>query len=207
MLATLKERLDARHSALLVIDMQNDFCAEGGYVEKVIGRNAQACRAIAGDVAGLVADARAAKVPVVWVVADYSVDKVTPSMRIKAMERGSDAVCCAPGSWGAAFHGVAPAAGESVITKHCYSGFMGTPLDAHLRGLGTQTLVFAGVQTNVCVESTLRDGASLGFHIVVAKDCVASHMQPAHEATLQMVSFLFGDVLARRDIAAHWRVP
>jgi len=204
MLATLKERLEARHTALLVIDMQNDFCAEGGYVEKVIGRNAAACRAIAGDVAALVADARAARVPVVWVVADYSIDKVTPGMRIKALERGSAAVCCAPGSWGAAFHGAAPAAGETVITKHCYSGFMGTPLDAHWRALGTRTLVFAGVQTNVCVESTLRDGASLGFYIVVARDCVASHMQPAHEGTLQTVSFLFGDVLGRRDIAAHW---
>jgi ureidoacrylate peracid hydrolase len=204
MLATLKERLEARHSALLVIDMQNDFCAEGGYVEKVIGRNAAACRAIAADVAALVADARAAKVPVVWVVADYSFDKVTAGMRVKALERGTEAVCCAPGSWGAAFLGAAPTAGETVITKHCYSGFMGTPLDAHLRGLGARTLVFAGVQTNVCVESTLRDGASLGFHIVVARDCVASHMQPAHEGTLQAVSFLFGDVLGRRDIAAHW---
>jgi ureidoacrylate peracid hydrolase len=121
------------------------------------------------------------------------------------VERGADKLFCAAGTWGAEFYDVAPAPGETIIDKHCYSAFMGTRLDAHLRALGIQTLVFTGVQTNVCVESTLRDGQSLGFHVVVAADCVASHTQAAHDITLQTVGFLFGDVVPRRDISSHWR--
>ncbi|HXP29981.1 MAG TPA: isochorismatase family cysteine hydrolase [Stellaceae bacterium] len=204
LLVDVRARLDPRHTALLVIDMQNDFCAEGGYVESVLKRDAAACRAVAAPIMELVAAARRAQVPVIWVVADYSLDKIPAGMRIKAAERGVPPAC-GSGGWGAAFYELTPAPGETTIEKNCYSGFIGTRLAAHLRGLGIRTLVFAGVQTNVCVESTLRDGASLGFHVVLAADCVASHMQSMHEATLQLVAMLFGDVLPRRKIAEHWR--
>jgi ureidoacrylate peracid hydrolase len=118
--------------------------------------------------------------------------------------QGNGHICCAPGTWGAEFHGVAPAPGEAVIDKHCYSAFIGTDLDERLRTRGARTLVFAGVQTNVCVETSLRDAYSLGFHVVAAADCVASHTAELHEATLKNVRFLFGDVLSGREIAALW---
>ncbi len=60
------------------------------------------------------------------------------------------------------------------------------------------------MQTNVCVETSLRDAYSLGFHVVAAADCVASHTAELHEATLKNVRFLFGDVLSGREIAALW---
>jgi ureidoacrylate peracid hydrolase len=61
-----------------------------------------------------------------------------------------------------------------------------------------------GVQTNVCVESTLREGHSRGYYIVVARDCVASHMPAQHQATLDNVAFLLGDVAESAAIAARW---
>jgi ureidoacrylate peracid hydrolase len=64
--------------------------------------------------------------------------------------------------------------------------------------------VLAGVQTNVCIESTLRDAASLGFNVVVASDCVASHTRELHEATLKNATFLFGDVVPAERIAKAW---
>ncbi len=66
------------------------------------------------------------------------------------------------------------------------------------------TLVFAGVQTNVCVETSLRDAYSLGFNVAVAADCVASHTAELHEATLKNARFLLGDVLSGREIASFW---
>jgi len=73
-----------------------------------------------------------------------------------------------------------------------------------LRDRGVRTLVFAGVQTNVCVETSLRDAVCRGFYAVLAADCVASHTPLLHEATLKNVQFLFGDVLDRNAIATAW---
>jgi ureidoacrylate peracid hydrolase len=101
-------------------------------------------------------------------------------------------------------YGVRVAAGETVIEKSSYSAFAGTGIEEQLRCRGVRTLVFAGVQTNVCVETSLRDAVCRGFYAVLASDCVASHTQPLHEATLKNVQFLFGDVLDRAAIAAAW---
>ena len=203
LLTTAKARLAPSHTALLVIDMQNDFCAREGYVETVVGRDAAACRAVVAPIMALVADARAAGVPVYWIRANYAPEGLPAGMRVKFAERG--AVCCAPDSWGAAFYEVAPLPGEPIVEKRCYSAFRGTDLDARLRTVGVRTVVLAGVQTNICIESTLRDASSLGFYVAVAKDCVASHSAALHEATLQNAQFVFGDVLSRQEIAALWR--
>ena len=203
-LKSLAERLSPRHSALLVIDMQNDFCAEGGFVEAALGKDAAACRAVVAPIMALVEHARKARVPVVWVRADYSPGKVPPHMAIKAHERGTTAPFCHADTWGSAFFGVTPAGDEAVVDKHCYSAFIGTELDARLHAMGVRTTVLAGVQTNVCIESTLRDAASLGFNVVVASDCVASHTRELHEATLKNAMFLFGDVVPAERIVKAW---
>jgi ureidoacrylate peracid hydrolase len=203
-LRTVAERLAPAHTALLIVDMQNDFCAEGGYIESVVGKNAAACRAVAAPLMALVNAARAGGVPVFWVRADYRPEKLPASMAARFAVQGKGRICCEPGTWGADFHGVAPAPGEAVIDKHCYSAFIGTDLAARLSGRGVRTLVFAGVQTNVCVETSLRDAYSLGFNVVAAADCMASHTVELHEATLKNVRFLFGDVLSGREIAALW---
>lgn len=203
-LTTLAERLAPRHAALLVIDMQNDFCAPGGFVEAVLGKDAAACRAVVEPIMALVERARAARVPVLWVRADYSLDTVPPHIAVKAHERGTATPFCHGGSWGAAFFGVAPGEGEPVVDKHCYSAFIGTDLERRLRAMGVLTTVLTGVQTNVCIESTLRDAASLGFNVVVASDCVASHTRELHDATLRNAAFLFGDVVPAAQIAAIW---
>lgn len=204
-LVGLAARLSAGRPALLVVDMQNDFCAPEGYVAQVLGRDTSPCRAIVPAVAALIADARANGVPVVWLRAAYDDASVPAPMLGKKREAGITAVSCAEGSAGADWFGVAPDGGEAIFTKHCYSGFADPALDAHLRAHGITTLVIVGVQTNVCVESTLRDAHSLGYYVVVAEDGVASHMAAQHEATLANVRFLFGDVAPSAAIVEHWR--
>ena len=113
-------------------------------------------------------------------------------------------MCCAPGTWGADWYEVQPAAGEPVVTKHCYSGFTGTDLDAQLKERGIRALVFSGVQTHVCVESTLRDAHSRGYFCTVAEDCVASHTPAAHQQTLANVRLLFGEVASAAEITKAW---
>jgi len=205
LLNTVEARLSPAHTALIVVDMQNDFCAAGGYIETVVGKDAAACRAVARPIIELVGAARRASVPVYWIRANYALDGLPAGMRVKFGGRGNGAVCCAPGTWGAEPFEVAPLPGEAIVEKRCYSAFRGTDLDTRLRTAAVRTVVLAGVQTNICIDSTMRDGSSLGFHVVVAADCVASHTPDLHEATLKNAAFVFGDVLSRREIAALWQ--
>jgi len=205
LLDTVEKRLDPAHTAVMVIDMQNDFCAEQGYVERVVGKDVSACRAVVPAIMDLVAAARERRIPVLWIKANYDPDRLPEGMLTKQREKSAE-VCCGTGSWGHDFYGVAAADGEPVIEKSCYSAFVGTDVEKQLRQRGIRTLVFAGVQTNVCVDSSLREAVCRGFYAVLASDCVASHTPPLHEATLNNVRFLFGDVIDRAAIKGAWAV-
>jgi len=202
---TLEERLRPASTALLVIDMQNDFCAPGGYVDTVMGKNIATAAAIVHPIHTLVEAARAAGVSIVWLRADYSRHLIPPSMRVKLQARGITQDCCVTGSWGADWFGVAPLPGEPVFTKHTYSGFHETGLHAALQARGISTLVFAGVQTHICVETTLRAAHTLGYYCVIAEDAVASHSPAEHNATLANVRFLFGDVSPGTTLCQAWK--
>lgn len=202
-LVTLDRIVAPRHTAVLVVDMQNDFCAPGGYIERVMKKDAAACRDVAQPIDRLLTLARNANVPVFWLRANYAHELLPESMYAKLVRQGITDVCCARGTWGADWFGVEPMTGEPVIEKHCYSGFMRTNLHRLLEDRGIGTLVFCGVQTHVCVESTLRDAHSLGYYCVVASDCVASHTPALHEATLANARFL-GDVTTVAELRSLW---
>lgn len=192
-------------TALLVIDMQNDFCAPGGYIDAVMKKDVSAAKGICSTLQRLIESARDASVPVIWIGADYSPQHIPAEMQRKLAQRGITQVCCEPGSWGAQWFGVEPAPNETVIIKHNYCGFSGTDLHSQLQQLGIRTLVATGVQTQVCVESTVREGHALGYHCIVPRDAVASHTPPLHEASLTNIQFLFGETCQADDLIAAWK--
>jgi ureidoacrylate peracid hydrolase len=203
-LTTLERIAAPDHTALLVVDMQNDFCAPGGYIERVMKKDASACRDVVQPINELLVLARAAQIPVLWLRANYAHESLPESMHAKLVRLGITDVCCASGTWGADWFGVRPASSEPVIEKHCYSGFMNTSLHRLLQERSVKTLVFCGVQTHVCVESTLRDAHSLGYYCVVRAECVGSHTPTLHEATLANARFL-GDVTTVAELRSLWR--
>lgn len=186
--------------ALLVIDMQNDFCHAEGYVEQVVGKDASPCRAIVPDVNALVALAREASVPVIWVAATYDPDAIPATMRDRQL-RLSPEVCCAAGSWGAEFFGLTPVEGDTVLWKHTYSAFLDTSLEDRLRDAGVTDLLVAGVQTNVCIDHTVRDAFARGFRCTLVRDCLASHSPALHDASLQTLGLLYADIVALSDLS------
>lgn len=201
----LDTQVDPAHTALLVIDVQNDFCADGGYIDKLLGRDMSQCQAVVKPISRLLRQAREAGVLVLWVRANYAPENLPAPVLAKQAATGTDMVCCAPGTWGAELYGdLAPADGETVIEKHRYSAFSGTSLDNLLRTRGISTLVLTGVQTNVCIDSTLRDGFSRGYYIVVPEDCVGSHTPELHRATLTNVRMLFGAVTDTDELTGRW---
>ena len=204
LLTGLREFVDPAHTALLVIDMQNDFCHADGYASVQLQKDLSPCRATVGPIVRTVEAARGAGVPVLWVRANYDDAYLAAPMRARNKLMGATAACCAEGSWGAEFFEVEPAADEPVITKHRFNAFFETGLHERLQGMGVRSLVLTGVQTNVCIDSTLREAFSLGYFLTIPEDGVASHTPPLHEATLANFRFLFGELTTSAELAEIW---
>jgi ureidoacrylate peracid hydrolase len=202
--STLEEQARPDRAALLIIDMQNDFCAEGGFLHKERGYNVEFANAVADNIAAAVSCARIAGMPVVWVRSIYNFKYLTGPHIVKRRSEG----CCMERSWGADFFRLKPEPDDLIIDKHHYSAFRDTALDTALRRRDTSTLIMTGVATNVCVDSTLRDGFFLGYYIVLLEDCVGSNSKAGHDGTLASVRNNIGivtnlaqwsDIVARRS--------
>jgi len=207
-LATLQERLRPAHTALLIIDMQKDFCLDG-FATSRAGRPLDAARAIIPRLAALRQAAREAGVLVChagfWTLPDHGSDSGPWLAQRRRATYASDKICMA-GSEGAEFiHELTPRNDEVVIRKHRYSAFKGTDLDMLLRARGIRTVVPTGVSTNVCVESASRDAFEYNYYVCVPRDGVASWDMSLHDATLKTIDARFGLLSDCDEIAAAWR--
>jgi ureidoacrylate peracid hydrolase len=205
MLKTLAQKIDPKHAALLIVDMQNDFCHSDGFSGKA-GREMASRQAMAPRLANLLDEARRHQVRVVFirqVNTDYVLSEVALEQKRRQAKVG-DQIICREGSWGADFFAVSPLPGEPVINKHRYSAFIDTDLDLILRSLKIRTLIMTGVATNMCVESTARDGFMKDYYIVFVADCTATSSKEDHEATLRNIQVGFGEVANAKDLIADW---
>ena len=204
LLVGLPAVVEPAHTAILVIDVQNDFCADGGHTQTNLKKDVAACQAVAAPIMDLVAAGRSAGALIVWVRADYDHRYLPPPILAKQRQKGISSAYCVAGTWGAAFYQVSPTDGDYVIDKHRHSAFAGTELDQILRDRGIASLIVTGVQTHVCVESTLRDGSARGYYIVVPGDCVGSFDRELHDTTLRSVDMHFGEVTTGATLIDLW---
>ena len=101
--------------------------------------------------------------------------------------------------------GFEPREGDIVVTKSRYSAFLGTPLETILRTLDVRTVVAAGLTTDVCVGSTVRDAFQRDFHVLTLADCCAEMTLARHEAALETLADNFGTVCTSTDLMALWQ--
>ncbi|MHC2019833.1 pyrimidine utilization protein B [Methylobacterium sp. CM6247] len=172
----------AEATALIVVDMQNAYATKGGYLD-LAGFDVSATGPVIGRIATAVAAARKAGIRIVWFQNGWDPDYVEAggpgspnwhkSNALKTMRSRPDMNerLLAKGSWDYALvDALSPEPGDIVLGKPRYSGFYNTQLDSLLRSAGIRTLVFTGIATNVCVESTLRDGFFLEYFGIVLAD-------------------------------------
>jgi nicotinamidase-related amidase len=204
----LADRFDPRHTALLIVDMQKDFCLEG-YGAHRAGRDITAARVATPVIARLLRAARDSGARVahvgLWTLPDHASDSGPWLAQRRRSTFSSDSLCIA-GTDGAEFiDELAPDPGEWVVRKHRYSAFTGTGLDLLLRSAGVRSIVVAGVSTNACVESTLRAAFELDYYVAVPPDAVASWDQTLHAATLANVNHRFGVTPGVDELSTLWR--
>jgi nicotinamidase-related amidase len=208
-LSSLEQKLAPHHTALLLIDMVNDFVHPEGKTAVRARRPLDHARSVIPAQQRLLAAAREAGVMVVHVQHTTKADHASDSGPwLDARTRATYSVedICLEGTWGQqVIEELAPAEGEQTVQKYRYSGFPGTSLDLQLRSAGMRTVVCAGVSTNVCVESTAREAFSLDYYVVVAGDACASWSRPLHDSALENVEHRYGRVADVEDIASVWR--
>ena len=199
-------------TALVVVDMQNAYASAGGYLD-LAGFDIGGAAAVIDRIAEAIAAARAAGVLVVFFQNGWDADYVEAggpgspnwwkSNALKTMREQPQlqGKLLAKGTWDYALvDALQPQPGDIVIAKPRYSAFYNTALDSILRARGVRNLAFCGIATNVCVESTLRDGFFLEYFGVLLED--ATHQAgPAflQEASVYNVEKFFGWVASTAD--------
>lgn len=206
--------VDLNRTALIVIDMQNDFCAKGGWVD-YLGVDYTPDRAPIAPLQKLVPALRAASVPVLWVNWGNRPDlmNMPPNQMHLYKPSGvgvglgeplpdSGAHVLEKDSWAAAIvDELKPAPNDIKVDKYRISGFWDTPLDSILKNLGTRTILFAGVNTDQCVFCTLTDANFLGYGCVMLEDCCSTTSPDfCTQATIWNVKKCYGFVCRSMDV-------
>lgn len=202
------ERIDPRHAALLVIDMQRDFLHPDGYAARA-GMDIGPLRAAIEPVRALLAAARAAGLTIVHTREGHLPDLSDCPPYKLARSRNAGAQIGSPGPMGRLLvrgeHGhdfidaLQPLPGEIVIDKPGYSAFEHTTLAQVLTTRAIDSLILCGITTEVCVSSTLRTAIDRGYRCITVADACASADEALHRAALQMIDVeggIFGQVMS-----------
>ncbi len=204
---TLAEVVHPSRTALLVVDVQKDYCTPGGGLDKE-GGNISMTQAVVPNVIAMVQAARRLGVRVVFIQQTWLPGGLSDSpawlymrMRHGGLDRPPR---CMDGTWGHQLvAGLEPLPGEPVVKKHRSSGFVGTNLDLILRSARIETTVVIGVMSEGCVESTARDAAFYDYYVVMTPDCMASDVRAWHEASVTTMSGRH-DLVPWREIVSLW---
>ena len=188
-------RFEAASTALVIIDMQRDFIEPGGFGETLgndVGKLTAivpTCAAVLAAwraIGGLVVHTREAHRPDLSDCPPAKRNRGNPTLRIgDAGPMGRILVAGEPGSQ--IVPELAPAPGEIVLDKPGKGAFYGTPLDALLRQAGVTHLLFMGVTTEVCVQTSMREANDRGYDSLLLEDCTESYFPQFKAAAVEMI--------------------
>ena len=203
---------DTGRTAVMVIDMQNDFGSRGGMFD-LAGLDVAPIGRLVQPISRLLEAARNAGLFIIYTRQEHNADLSDAGSedaphRIKhkrmnvgrtvAAPDGSESRVLVRGTWNTAIvPDLSPHPGDAVISKHRFSAFFETSLDSVLRARGIDTLIFTGATTSICVESTVRDATFRDYRCIVLRDCTteligANAPRSNHEASLLAIEVLFG---------------
>jgi ureidoacrylate peracid hydrolase len=204
--------VNCSEAAVIVVDMQNDFCSKGGLFDRA-GVNIAAVRRAVGPTRKVLSAAREAGIKIVYLKMGFRPDLSDlgdpgSANRVRHLHLGVGEPCIAsdgrPGrflirdTWNTdVIEELRPQPEDVVLYKHRFSGFYQTELDQILHGLRIKNLIFTGCTTSVCVESTIRDAMFRDYRCVLLADCVGEPIgndlgRSNHEASLLTIQTLFG---------------
>ena len=216
-MATIQARpgpltVEPASTAIVVVDMQNDFGAEGGMFDRA-GIPISGIQAVVEPTARVLTAARSAGIQIVYLKMEFEPDlsdagghEAPNFVRHRRLgvgdpvqaPNGREGKILIKDTWNTEILSqLVPLEGDIVVSKHRFSGFFETDLDEILRERGITSLIFTGCTTSVCVESTLRDAFFRDYHCLLLEDCTAEPIggdlgRSNHEASVLVIEALFG---------------
>jgi ureidoacrylate peracid hydrolase len=207
-------KLDTEKTALIVVDMQNAFCKPGGMMDHFGNFNEEVTNRVISVCQRVVAVSRENAIPVIYLRMSYGLEvdaNLGPESPFYWKEKGLEAIrrnpelagrFLIPGTWDVEIiDELKPEPGDTIIDKSRFSGFVRTRLDATLQAAGIKYIIFTGLYSNVCVESTLRDAF---FHeyfpVLISDGCGNMGPDFLQKATEWNVQSVFGWVTTADDL-------
>lgn len=186
--------------------MQNGFCGIGGSFDK-FGFDIEYYREIIPAVKNVIAIMRSKGIPVYYAKAIREasgldlldrVHKIIPESR---REKLDDMHLCIKGTWDAdIIDEIYPEEGDYIVEKRRDSVFQDTEFELWLRSFGADTIIFTGIDSYICVESSVRDAFNKGYDVILLRDCVASRVKQLHIASLLQIAEAYGWVLSTEEL-------
>jgi ureidoacrylate peracid hydrolase len=192
--------------ALLVIDVQNGFVSKGGSYD-LLGMETSYYREVIPKINNLINLCRNVGIPIFYTQAvreSSGIDLLTRSHKIlpkSREERIKKKPICVRETWDAEIvNEIKPAEGDHVVIKRRDSAFHDTEIGVWLRSLNIDTLIFCGIDTSICVETSLRDAFNIGYDVVLISDATASNNKKHYESTLENVKGYYGIVMDMKEL-------
>ena len=210
-------RLAPAETAVVVIDMQNAYASPGGYVD-LAGFDIAGAASVIGRIAAVLDTARGAGVQIIYLQNGWDADYAEAggpgspnwhkSNALKTMRARPELAgqLLARGGWDYELvDALKPQPGDITLAKTRYSAFFNSQLDSVLRARGIRNIVFVGIASNVCVESTLRDGFHLEYFGVMLEDAT-HHLGPDYvrDATVYNIEKFFGWISTVADFCGSF---
>jgi ureidoacrylate peracid hydrolase len=195
--------------ALLVIDMQNGFVSKGGSYD-LMGIDTSTYLNIVPNIKSLIQVCRSSKIPIFFTQAvreGSGIDLLTRTHRIlpkSREERIKMRPICVRGTWDADIvDELSPLTQDHVVIKRRDSAFQDTEIEVWLRSFGIDALIFAGIDTSICVESSLRDAFNHGYDIILISDATASSVGKNYNSTMDNVRDYYGLVMKLEEFKSN----
>ncbi len=195
--------LQSSKTALIVVDVQNDFCHNEGVFSKYREANLDQVQQAVKNLSTLIGKCRECEIPIIFIQTIHSPWTNSPTW-LKRMKGSAEKMrICPPNEFGSQFFTLEPQGNDCIVTKHRYSAFVGTDLNLILRSKGIENILVTGVATNVCVETTARDGYNRDYNVFFVEDCCGAYDEADHAATLKNINKYFGTVVNSENLVEN----
>jgi ureidoacrylate peracid hydrolase len=195
-------------AAVLIVDMQNDFVDDKGWVGRG-GSDMRPLQQAAEGINRLIAGAREAGVPLFYITVEHGhgVDNDPYQARYERRGMKPDATICHTGTWGAALYDKlsAPRPGDVCLVKHGYDAFEVPQLADELRHRGVRTVVVTGVVTELCVRATAMSAFEKGFFPIVPRESTASDEPDIAREALSSLERWYAEITSVDDVLQRWQ--
>lgn len=204
LLLGLANKVRPEHTALLIVDMQNDFCSPGGFIDRSTAFDASSTDGIVGNIQRLREAAAAQGVLTIHITSRFDEPSLNAPARERLVRKGMEPYCV-PGTWGAQIiDALAPAPDERTMVKSTYDGFYGTDLDAMLAESGIATVVVTGLATDNCVAATAKGAFYRGYYVALPADACTSGTPQQQSAALTIADHAFAEICDADTVCSLW---